>query len=25
MPGLGKKPAAASIDVDENGNVVGLF
>lgn len=25
MPGLGKKPAAASIDVDENGDVIGLF
>jgi formate--tetrahydrofolate ligase len=25
MPGLGPKPAAHSIDVDENGNTVGLF
>jgi len=25
MPGLGKEPAADSIDLDEDGNVVGLF
>src|SRR6187401_1337684 len=25
MPGLGKAPAAFSIDVDEDGNIVGLF
>lgn len=25
MPGLPKKPAAENIDVDENGNIVGLF
>jgi formate--tetrahydrofolate ligase len=25
MPGLGKAPAAFSIDVDESGNTVGLF
>ena len=25
MPGLPKKPAAESIDIDDNGNVVGLF
>ncbi len=25
MPGLGKAPAAFSIDVDEHGNTVGLF
>ena len=25
MPGLPKAPAAESIDIDENGNVVGLF
>jgi formate--tetrahydrofolate ligase len=25
MPGLPKKPAAETIDLDENGNVVGLF
>ncbi len=25
MPGLPKKPAAESIDVDENGNITGLF
>ncbi len=25
MPGLSKKPAAYSIDIDENGNTVGLF
>jgi formate--tetrahydrofolate ligase len=25
MPGLGTKPAAFTIDIDENGNVVGLF
>ena len=25
MPGLPKRPAAESIDVDENGNIVGLF
>ncbi len=25
MPGLGTKPAYMSVDVDENGNVVGLF
>lgn len=25
MPGLGKSPAAQKIDVDENGNIVGLF
>lgn len=25
MPGLPKVPAANSIDVDENGNIVGLF
>ena len=24
-PGLSKKPAAYSIDIDENGNTVGLF
>ena len=24
MPGLGKNPAAASIDIDENGEIVGL-
>jgi formyltetrahydrofolate synthetase len=24
-PGLPKKPAAESIDIDDNGNVVGLF
>jgi formate--tetrahydrofolate ligase len=25
MPGLPKKPAAESIDIDENGQVIGLF
>ncbi|MGH2541686.1 MAG: formate--tetrahydrofolate ligase, partial [Ardenticatenaceae bacterium] len=25
MPGLGKSPAAHTIDIDENGNTVGLF
>jgi formate--tetrahydrofolate ligase len=25
MPGLGAKPAAFAIDVDEDGNTVGLF
>ncbi|KAF2958519.1 formate--tetrahydrofolate ligase [Thermotoga sp. Ku-13t] len=25
MPGLGKKPNAVNIDIDENGNIVGLF
>ncbi|MBP3306562.1 MAG: formate--tetrahydrofolate ligase, partial [Anaerotignum sp.] len=25
MPGLPKKPAALNIDIDEDGNVVGLF
>ncbi len=25
MPGLGKKPAAMSVDIDEDGNIVGLF
>ena len=25
MPGLPKVPAAEAIDVDENGNIVGLF
>ena len=25
MPGLPKVPAAESIDVDENGNIVGIF
>ncbi len=25
MPGLPKKPAAEAIDLDENGNIVGLF
>ena len=25
MPGLGKKPAAFNIDVDENGKISGLF
>ena len=25
MPGLPKKPAALSIDIDDDGNVVGLF
>jgi formyltetrahydrofolate synthetase len=25
MPGLGKAPAAFSIDVDAHGNTVGLF
>jgi formate--tetrahydrofolate ligase len=25
MPGLPKKPAALNMDVDENGNAVGLF
>jgi len=25
MPGLAKNPAAASIDLDENGNIVGLY
>ena len=25
MPGLPKKPAAENIDVDENGNITGLF
>ena len=25
MPGLPKKPAALNIDIDDNGNVVGLF
>ncbi|MBQ7068942.1 MAG: formate--tetrahydrofolate ligase, partial [Synergistaceae bacterium] len=25
MPGLPKKPAALSIDVDENGKISGLF
>jgi formate--tetrahydrofolate ligase len=25
MPGLPKRPAAVDIDVDENGNIVGLF
>ncbi|MBQ6991596.1 MAG: formate--tetrahydrofolate ligase [Clostridia bacterium] len=25
MPGLPKKPAAESIDIDENGNIVGIF
>jgi formate--tetrahydrofolate ligase len=24
MPGLGKTPAAAAIDLDENGNVINL-
>ncbi len=25
MPGLGKSPAAENIDIDENGNIVGLY
>jgi formate--tetrahydrofolate ligase len=25
MPGLGKQPAAFSIDIDADGNTVGLF
>jgi len=25
MPGLGKTPAAYAIDIDENGETVGLF
>ena len=25
MPGLPKKPAAEKIDLDENGNIVGIF
>ncbi|MEM9952772.1 MAG: formate--tetrahydrofolate ligase [Chloroflexota bacterium] len=25
MPGLGSKPAAMTVDIDDNGNVVGLF
>ena len=25
MPGLGKSPAAFNIDIDEDGNTVGLF
>ena len=25
MPGLARNPAAASIDIDENGNIVGLY
>jgi len=25
MPGLGKKPAAMNVDIDEEGNIVGLF
>ncbi|MBC7323665.1 MAG: formate--tetrahydrofolate ligase, partial [Acetomicrobium sp.] len=25
MPGLPKKPAAESIDIDEEGNITGLF
>jgi hypothetical protein len=25
MPGLPKVPAAETIDVDENGNIVGIF
>ncbi|MFQ8959152.1 MAG: formate--tetrahydrofolate ligase [Eubacterium sp.] len=25
MPGLSKSPAAYKIDIDENGNTVGLF
>ena len=25
MPGLPKVPAAEAVDVDENGNIVGLF
>jgi formate--tetrahydrofolate ligase len=25
MPGLARNPAAASIDLDENGNIVGLY
>ena len=25
MPGLPKKPAALNIDIDDKGNVVGLF
>jgi len=25
MPGLPKKPAALEIDIDENGNITGLF
>ena len=25
MPGLPKKPAALNIDIDEDGNIVGLF
>jgi formate--tetrahydrofolate ligase len=25
MPGLGKKPAAMSVDIDEDGETVGLF
>jgi formyltetrahydrofolate synthetase len=25
MPGLGAEPAAMRVDIDENGNVVGLF
>jgi formate--tetrahydrofolate ligase len=25
MPGLGAKPAAYAIDVDEHGSIVGLF
>jgi formyltetrahydrofolate synthetase len=25
MPGLPSRPAAVDVDIDENGNVVGLF
>jgi formate--tetrahydrofolate ligase len=25
MPGLGSQPAAESIDIDENGDIVGLY
>jgi len=25
MPGLPKVPAAENIDIDENGNIVGIF
>jgi len=25
MPGLGRHPAAESIDLDENGEIVGLY
>ena len=25
MPGLPKKPASENIDIDENGNIVGIF